>query len=346
MTEILTTRQGTLGRITLNRPRALNALTLGMVRDIDSILQAWLSDDAVKLVLIEGAGARGLCAGGDIRALYDAGVPHDLSLPEIYFRAEYRMNARIAAYPKPYVAFMDGIVMGGGVGVSAHGRFRVVTERTRLAMPETGIGFMPDVGGSFLLGRAPHHYGIHAALTASEMGASDAIACGLADLCVPSAALADIAAALATCRTAREIEACLAGYAAHPEPGLLDQNRAWIEACYAAPRVEDILHALDSSAVALARDAAASIRRKSPLSLKVTLRALREARALGALDACLAREYRLALAFMARHDFREGVRAAVVDKDRNPAWLPASLEGVTGEMVERMFLANQEAVLF
>ncbi len=339
MSEVLVRTEGTLGRITLNRPRAINALTLDMVRTIDAALSAWENDAAVCAVLLDGEGERGLCAGGDIRALYDAALAGDLAVPQAFFGAEYRLNARIARYAKPYVAFMDGIVMGGGIGLSSHGAVRIVTERSRLAMPETGIGFMPDVGGTWLLGRAPDGFGIHAALTAGQMGAADAIACGLADLCVPSSVLAELAADLASCETAASMRACVEGHACAPPPGIFAGAASWSAACYDSDSVEDIIAALAERDAPACRQASEEIGRKSPVSLKVTLRALREAPGLGSLEACLEREYRLVLAFMSSHDFREGVRAAVVDKDRAPAWSPATLEGVTPAMVESFFTA-------
>ncbi len=310
-----------------------------MVRAIDSALAGWERDEAVGLVLIDGAGERGFCAGGDIRALYDAALVGDASVSQAFFRAEYRLNARIARYRKPYVAFMDGIVMGGGIGLSSHGSHRVVTERSRLAMPEVGIGFMPDVGATWLLGRAPGGFGLHAALTGGELGPADAVLCGLADICVASDRLAELAQALAGCGDGDAIRSCLAGFEITPPAGVLGQGRAWMADCYAGERMEDIVEALATHDAPAAREAAAQIGRKSPTSLKVTLRALREAPALGGLEACLEREYRLALALLARPDFREGVRAAVVDKDRKPCWHPALLAEVTPPMVDAILVA-------
>ena len=336
MTEILARVEGTLGRITLNRPRALNALTHQMVRSIAAALTQWATDDAVHAILLDGAGDRGLCAGGDIRSLYDAAIARDMSVPAAFFRDEYRLNAQIAHYPKPYVALMDGIVMGGGVGLASHGSFRVVTERTRLAMPETGIGFMPDVGGTWLLAHAPDNLGLHAALTAAPMDAARAIACGMADFQVPSSSLPVLATELAKCRTSSEIRACIGSHAATPSPDGAGAP-AWCRTCYAHDSVEQIVQALAQHDEPDAREAAATISRKSPLSLKIALRAIREAPSLGSLDACLEREYRLAMFFMATRDFREGVRAAIVDKDRNPSWAPGDLAGVTDAMVNEAF---------
>jgi enoyl-CoA hydratase len=337
MTDTLIRVENGIGRITLNRPRALNALTHAMVQAIDAALHEWATDSAVRFVLLDGAGERGLCAGGDIRALYDALLADDISVPEAFFRDEYRMNARIARFPKPYVALMDGIVMGGGIGVSAHASHRVVTERSRLAMPETGIGFVPDVGGTFLLGRALDELGTHAALTSFQMGADDAILCGLADVCVPAGKLPDLVARLLACASRADIEACLREFEAPPPPGVLREARAWIAACYAHDTVEAVLDALRARPEPAAQQAVRDMAGKSPTSLKITLRALREARGLAALEPCLEQEYRLAMACMKNPDFREGVRAALVDKDRNPAWSPAALHDVTPAMIEKIF---------
>jgi enoyl-CoA hydratase len=333
--------EGTLGHLTLNRPRALNALTRDMVRSLAATLDSWSTDPAVKLVLIDGAGDRGLCAGGDIRSLYDAALANDLAAPKAFFREEYRLNAQIAAYPKPYVAFMDGIVMGGGIGVSAHGSLRIVTERSRLAMPETGIGFVVDVGGTWLLARAPDQFGTHAALTSAQLGAADALLCGLADHHVLSTSLPALAAALTSCATESELRATIAAHASVPAPGTLALARPWISTCYAHDSVEQILAALAAHPDPAAQKAAQDIATKSPTSLKVTLRALRTAPALGSLQAALAQEYRLVLHSVQTPDFREGVRAAVVDKDRSPKWSPPSLAEVPESAIEAFFAAPE-----
>lgn len=330
--------EGRAGCITLNRPQALNALTLEMVHAIDAALLAWAGDPAVCLVVLDGAGGRALCAGGDIRALYDAAKSGELSFAEVFFRDEYRLNAYIVRYPKPYVALMDGIVMGGGIGLSAHGRHRVVTERARLAMPETGIGFFPDVGGTWLLGRAPGQFGVYAALTAGQMGATDAIECGLADVFVPSKSLPLLRASLTGCASTEEVRACLDRHAQTPLAGRYAKAAAWIGACFAADTMEEIVSALSAHADPAARQAAAEITPRSPTSLKITLRALREAARLGCLEPCLEREFGLALACMQHPDFLEGVRAAIVDKDRSPRWKPARLDDVTADMVGAAFI--------
>ncbi len=334
-----------MGRITLNRPKAINALTHAMIRAIDTALAAWEADPAIRLILLDGAGERGLCAGGDIRVVHDALRAGDTAGPEAFFADEYRLNARIARFPKPFVAFMDGITMGGGIGVSSHASHRVVTERSVLAMPEVGIGFLPDVGGTFLLGRAPGELGLHAALTASRLNASDAILCGLADVHVPSSALPALAERLGGCADARAVQALLAELATKPSPATLAPSRGWIDICYAASDMEEIIAALHGRQEAAAQTAAQEIAGKSPTSLKLTLRAVRAARTLGRLEPCLQQEYDAARACLRGHDFLEGVRAALVDKDRAPAWVPADLRDVTSSMIDQYFEPSPETDL-
>lgn len=336
--EVLLRVEGTLGRITLNRPKALNALTRGMVREIDAALTAWESDPAVAAILIDGAGERGLCAGGDIRMIYDTAMAGDLDPSLTFWQEEYPVNARLSRFGKPIVAWMSGLVMGGGVGISAHNRHRVVTESTGLAMPEVSIGFVPDVGGTFLLSRAPGELGTHAALTGGRFGPADVIVLGLADLHIPTARFDELVAGLRDCPddTVGDLLASLATAPA-PAPGQLAEARDWIDAVYAFDTVEAILAAMDRRPEPAAGRAAEQLRRHSPTSLKVTLRALREARRLPDLEACLVAEFRIAAACIAGHDMREGIRAAVVDKDRNPRWSPARLEEATAAIVDRHF---------
>ncbi|WP_430331895.1 enoyl-CoA hydratase/isomerase family protein [Rhodococcus sp. ACT016] len=338
--EVVVERVDGLGRITLNRPKAINALNHAMVRAMASALLEWADDDSVRAVLLSGAGERGLCAGGDIVSIY-----HDAreggSGSKDFWRDEYVLNAAIARYGKPYIAIMDGIVMGGGVGVSAHGSVRIVTERSTVGMPEVGIGFVPDVGGTYLLSRAPGELGTHVALTTARLDAGDAIACGFADHFVPSDRLAEFERALAT----GTVEDAIAQCAQQSPESTLAAQRSWIDAAYAADTVEEIVANLQSSGIPEATAAADQILAKSPTAAKVTLRALRQARELDSLEAVLDQEYRVSLACLGSHDLVEGIRAQVVEKDRNPAWSPSSLEAVTDEHVDRFFEPLGEAEL-
>ncbi|MBC3986560.1 enoyl-CoA hydratase/isomerase family protein [Streptomyces sp. AC536] len=330
--DVLTRVRGRSATLTLNRPKALNSLSHAMVRALDAALTAWEHDDAVRTVVIEGAGERGLCAGGDIRAIYeDARAGGTAS--RAFWRDEYVLNAHIARYPKPYVALMDGIVMGGGVGVSAHGGVRVVTERSTVAMPEVGIGFVPDVGGTHLLASAPGELGTHLALTTDRMAAGGAIACGFADHFVPAERLDAFKAALETDTPAEAVDR----FAAPTPASEWDEHREWIDACYAADSVEEILTRLRDCGVPAAKEAAERVAGKSPTALKVTLSALRRARRLGALEPVLDQEYRVSCAALTTPDLVEGVRAQVVDKDRRPRWSPAHLAEVSPADVERFF---------
>ncbi|GAA2264646.1 putative enoyl-CoA hydratase [Streptomyces ruber] len=324
---------GRAAHIVLNRPKALNALNHEMVRRIDAALTAWERDPAVGTVVLTGAGERGLCAGGDMRAVHDDVRDGDGTASAAFWRDEYRLNARIARYPKPYVAVMDGIVMGGGVGLSAHGGVRVVTERSRIAMPETGIGFVPDVGGTHLLGRAPGELGTHLALTGAQIGAADALLCGLADHHLPSASLPRFVADLADL----PVPEALRRHAQPPPAGELAGQREWIDACYTAGTVEETVQRLLSHGDPAAKEAAETLLGRSPTALKVTLTALRRARRLGTLEAVLDQEYRISCAALATADLVEGVRAQLVDKDRAPRWSPATLAEVTDADVERFF---------
>ncbi|WP_416063267.1 enoyl-CoA hydratase/isomerase family protein [Rhodococcus indonesiensis] len=330
--DVLVRVSGGIGRITLNRPKAINALNYDMVKVMAAALDEWAKDDSVRAVVVDGAGERGLCAGGDIVSIY-----HDVrdggTGSQDFWRDEYILNAAIGRYPKPYVAIMDGIVMGGGVGISAHGNVRIVTERSTIAMPEVGIGFVPDVGGTWLLSRAPGDLGTHLALTTGRMKAGDAIALGFADHFVPSEALDKFVAALES----GTVDEALAEFAQPaPEAPLLAQ-RAWIDAAYSAPTVEEIVARLQAAEEPEAHAAAEQILGKSPVALKVTLRSVRHARELGNLEEVLNEEYRVSLASLRSHDLVEGIRAQVVDKDRNPAWSPATLADVTDADVDAYF---------
>jgi enoyl-CoA hydratase len=316
--EVLGERRGALGLITLNRPRAINALTHGMVLEIDALLDRFEDDDEVATVAITGAGERGLCAGGDIVALYRDAVDGDGSAAASFWRDEYRLNARIARYPKPVVAVQDGIVLGGGIGISAHGSHRVVTERSRLGLPETGIGFVPDVGATGLLSRAPGHTGTLLALTGRHIGAADAIAVGLSDWYVPSERIGRLLTGLEH-DTPGAVIAALAEDVGRSS--ILDA-RDWADECFDHEWVADVLDAIDDDSSREATDAARAIRANSPTAVAVTLSSLRRAAALTSLEDVLRQEFRVSCGMHRVADFAEGVRAQVIDKDRTPHWQP------------------------
>jgi enoyl-CoA hydratase len=322
-----------IGHLTLNRPRALNALSHDMVRTMREALSRWRDDAEVRTVVVDGAGERGLCAGGDIRAIYDdgrAGTDHSIA----YWADEYRLDAEIARYPKPVVTLMDGIVMGGGVGIAAHASHRVVTEDSVVAMPEVSIGFVPDVGGTYLLSRAPGELGTHLGLTAERMDAADALHCGFADHWVPRERRAELMSALA----AADADTALAALATPPPEGsTLAEQRGWIDACYAADTVEEVVDRLAHHGAEPARAAADRLAQLPPTALKVTLRSLREARGDETLEDSLEREFRVSARSFAGHDFLEGIRAQVVDRDRSPVWRPATLAEVTDADVDAHF---------
>jgi enoyl-CoA hydratase len=353
---VIVEQRGHLGLLTLNRPKAINALTAEMVATIARTLESWANDAGVRTVAITGAGERGLCAGGDIRAIHADAVSGGTASVD-FWAEEYRLNATIAAYPKPFVALMDGLVMGGGIGISAHASVRVVTERSRLAMPEVGIGFHPDVGGSWLLSRAPGELGTHLALTGSAVGAGDGITAGLADHYLPSARLPELITALARVEleapgrergaprgdreTLRETptpgdretlwETPTPGDRGTlwetPPPGDLD--RRWIDECYTGDDVGAIIERLSAHPAPAAQAAAKEIGTKSPTSLVLTLRSLRAAAHLPDLRAALDRELELSAAMLKLPDLAEGIRAQIIDKDRRPRWNPPTLAEVS-----------------
>ncbi|WP_426239145.1 enoyl-CoA hydratase/isomerase family protein [Pararhizobium sp. DWP1-1-3] len=337
--ETLVERQGALGRIRLNRPKALNSLTLQMVCDIEAALDNFERDPFIAAVLVTGEGERGLCAGGDIRAIYDGGKAGS-DAPTTFWREEYTLNARIGPYPKPYIVIMDGIVMGGGVGISVYGSHRIVTERTRFAMPETGIGFFPDVGASWFLTRQASELGTYVGLTGEPLGAADAILVGLADVFVRSERLDALIAALASLpadSSSEQISTTIAGFSDVPPAGVLEPHQRIIDRLFAFDTIEEIFAALRADDSPFAKKLLAILSTKSPLSLTVTLRLLRFGRKTETLEECLEREFSATAAVLRSHDFYEGVRAAVIDKDRNPQWRPARLADVTAADIDAYF---------
>lgn len=331
--ELLARVDGGVGFITLNRPQAINSLSHGMVTAMDRVLQTWAGQDEVATVVVTGAGDRGLCAGGDVMAIYLSAKNAGGDEARKFWYDEYRLNDRIARFPKPYVAVMDGIVMGGGVGVSAHGSVRVVTENSKIAMPEVGIGFIPDVGGTYLLARAPGLLGLHAALTGAPFSGADAIAMGFADHFVRSGDLAAFTRAVA----ADGVAAAVATHAQPPPPSPLAAQRHWIDHCYTGQTVSDIVAALRDHAEGPANAAAELIGTRSPIALSVALASIRRAAGMHSLREALVQEYRVSCASSRSHDLVEGIRAQIVDKDRTPRWNPAALSAVSEQDVERYF---------
>lgn len=323
---VLVRTEYSLGRITLNRPRAINALDQDMIRQVTAALEAWRDDPDIQTVLIDGEGERGLCAGGDVRALHEQITGGRLDDVADFFRAEYAMNAMIAEYPKPIVAFADGITMGGGIGLAGHAAVRIVTERSKLAMPETRIGFTPDVGGTWLLGRAPGRLGEYFGLTGASMDGADAIEMGFADHFVPSDRLDALRDALAYRADPGTPNELVLLFDETPEPSQLPAARAWIDEAFSAPTVGEIVARLRESD---APDAAATLtvlEELAPTGLAVTLDAVREARDMRSVREALEGEYRRVMWFGTHHpDLIEGIRAQLIDKDRNPKWQPATI---------------------
>ena len=334
MTEdMLFETRGRLGFITLNRPQALNALNRTMCLAIHSQLDRWRNDDAVRVVAIRGAGDRAFCAGGDVVGLYNSGNSGSGDW-EGFFHDEYRMNYAIATYPKPYVALMDGITMGGGVGLSIHAPYRVATERTLFAMPETGIGLIPDVGGTHALPRLPGELGAFLGLTGARIKSADCIYTGIATHHMPSAQLDDLVEALAS---GEPIEIILGDFDCDTEEPPIGAHRAAIDRHFTGDRVEAIVASLQGGDD-WAQAQAATLVRMSPTSCKLTLRALREGAGLDIAGA-LRNEYRIVCAIKHGGDFYEGIRAQLLDKDRNPRWRPASLDAVSDAEIDGYFAA-------
>ena len=346
-TDILFERRGAAGVVTLNRPKALNAVTHTMVRALAAKLAEWARDAAVTRVIVVAAGGRAFSAGGDIRALYElikAGR-HGEALQ--FWRDEYMLNTLIKRYPKPYIALIDGITMGGGAGISVNGGYRIATERTLFAMPETAIGLFPDVGATRFLNRCSGHLGRYLGLTGARLGAADALYCGFATHFVPRDRVSELVEKLGGLaweagRESEQIDAVLADFAKNPGSASLEALRPAIDRCFAGGNVEAILVTLaaqatsDGAHAGWAAETRAGLLTKSPTSLKLTLRQLMTGRDYD-LEAALALEYRLTQHVMAGHDFYEGVRAMLIDKDQTPRWRPATLAEVSDRMIEAYF---------
>jgi enoyl-CoA hydratase len=338
---VLTRVEDSVGVITLNRPKAINSLNQQMVDALSAVLTRWEDDDAVRAVVLSGAGERGLCAGGDVVAVYHSARGDGVEARR-FWRDEYLLNGQVGRFGKPYVSLMDGIVMGGGVGVSAHANIRVVTDTSKVAMPEVGIGFVPDVGGTFLLSRAPGALGLHAALTGAPFSGSDAVAMGFADHYVPHSALEAFSSAI----VADGIESALAGHAVEPPPSHLDAQRDWIDECFAGETVMEIVAALRGHDAGPAQDAANLIASRSPIAVSVALEAVRRAAKLDSLEDVLIQDYRVSSASVRSHDLVEGIRAQIIDKDRNPKWSPATLAEITAADVDAYFAPVDDDLSF
>ena len=333
MIDVLTTT-GQTARIRLNRPKALHALTHPMCDAITRALLDWREDVDVHLVLIDHADGRGFCAGGDIRMLAESGAGDGRAARD-FFRAEYRMNHLLFTFAKPIMAIMDGITMGGGVGIALPARYRVATENTRFAMPETGIGLFPDVGGGWYLSRLPGQLGKFLALTGARLDGAECLSLGLATHLIPSEKLEAAKAELV--QSPSEVEAILARHSAAPPPARIEANRATIDRLFAPETLEEIIAALDADGGEWAAKELATLRTKSPQSCKVALRQLREGARLTDFADEMRMEYGIAAHIVQRHDFIEGVRALIVDKDNAPRWDPATPEGVTDGLVDTIF---------
>ncbi len=335
---VLFDTQGGALIIILNRPKALNALSLEMIRVMDPVLRRAATDPAIRCVILQGAGDRAFCAGGDVRAVAQAVSGGEMALADAFFREEYTLNHLLHTYPKPIIALIHGICMGGGVGLSAHGPLRVVTDSLMFAMPETGIGLFPDVGGTWVLNQMPGHIGLYLGLTGARLGAADACAIGFAthhikDADLPALRDALIAEAPAT---EAEAEAIIARFDQPRGTSPLLAQQADIDRLFAGDSIEAILAALTADDSAWAKAQAETLAHKSPTSLKITLEQLRGGKGLD-IAAVFVREYRLSQHCMAGPDFREGIRALLIDKDQAPKWSPATLDGVTPDLVKNFF---------
>ena len=331
--EILFEVRGRAGIVTLNRPKALNALSQKMVEALGGQLSRWADDPAVAHVVIKAAGERAFCAGGDIRSIYEARMAGDMEGLRSFFRAEYMTNAQIKAFPKPYIALINGIVMGGGVGVSVHGSHRVGTEKTVFAMPETGIGFFPDVGGTFFLPRMPKRTGVYCALSAGRLKQADALATGVLTHAVREADLPALEAAL---EEADNIDQALSAFRTDPGAGDVWSNAALIEEIFSGGSVGEIMTRLDASQDPFAVKAAEAIRQKSPASVHIAFEQMQRGAALSFND-CMKLEYRILCRIAEGTDFFEGVRAVVIDKDNKPKWSPANLSEVDSAGIASYF---------
>jgi enoyl-CoA hydratase len=332
--DVITRIENGIGRITLNRPQALHALNTDMCRILSEALTEWAPDDRVKLLMIDHAeGTRGFCAGGDIRMVAESGRK-DGKAGADFFRIEYTLNTQIKRFPKPYIAFLDGVTMGGGVGISIHGSHRIATEHTLFAMPETGIGLFPDVGGSWFLPRLESELGTWLALTGARLKGRDVLAAGIATHSVASEKLPEVKARILA---GEDPDSVLADYAVEPQTPAYAEHLDIIRRCFSRPTVTDICLALKMADDDWATAQAEILKTRSPLSMAVSLEHLRRGARMATFEEVMRMEYRVACHIIRTHDFSEGVRAVIEDKDHKPKWSPETPAGVTKAMVEAMF---------
>lgn len=341
MSDIHIRLAGQAGRITLQRPEALNAITYEMCSAIEDALERWRDDPLVKLIVIDALGDRAFCAGGDIADLYATGTAGDFGFGQTFWADEYRLNALIASYPKPYVAFMQGFTMGGGVGISCHGSHRIVGRSSQIAMPECGIGLVPDVGGSHILANAPGNLGAYLGLTTARMSAADAIYIGFADAFIPEENWEEAKESL---EASGEVETLLRFYNTAP-PGALRATRSHIDAWFEGTDLAEIVARLKAASEAEAERALSMLSRSSPLSLACTLHILHHLKISRAdLSEALTWEYRFTARSMEHGDFLEGIRAAIIDKDRAPKW-KHQLTNVPQEAISSMLASLEQGEL-
>jgi enoyl-CoA hydratase len=334
LSEVLISTEGAVARLRLNRPKAIHALTHGMCTAMGDALLGWRGDAGIELVMIDHTEGRGFCAGGDIRSLWESARVDGVAA-RAFFHDEYRLNHLLFTYAKPVITFMDGITMGGGVGISQPAKYRVATERTLYAMPETGIGLFPDVGGGWYLSRLPGRVGAYLAATGTRIDGADCVALGLSTHYVPSDKLEALKADLIA--RPREVEALIDAASETPPPAKIEGQRAAIDRLFASDRYEDILAALNADGSEFAQATLATLATKSPQTVKVALRQVAQ----GARQTDFAEEmrveYRIAAHVCQRNDFLEGVRALIVDKTNDPKWDPATPEGVTDGLLDTIF---------
>ncbi len=334
MADIIIQQDGCLGRITLNRPKALNALSFDMVLEIIKALQAWKNDMGISCIIIEGSGDRAFCAGGDIRAIYDVGRDKPEFMQD-YWRKEYALDYMIQNYPKPYISVMDGFTMGGGVGISAHGSHRIVTERSVVAMPEVIIGFLPDVGGTWLLSRAPGKVGLYCGTTAANMNPADAIYAGFADYYVPSSSINELISML---RDKQPVDEVIAKFTSEPEePSFLKEHKGEIDVLFSHDTILQCVDALQYAGTKFANETLKSLDTHSPFAISCAFHAINNAYSLNSLEECLKQEYAFAYRSVYTKDLYEGIRAAVVDKDKKPKWEHDGIRDVDFAAVRQMF---------